>query len=232
MNTLTQAINLAPVAKYYPSYATMMAKYLLHVASNARFFFPRYMPSQNQHHFSLPEFSSIPYEGLKRNPSLGAVATGDPLDADPKWAETNQSFYSGALTGMFASLMIKTSEEAIPFWDLNKSDFQSPKSYPTYLVYNPTAETKTVSLPRSKISSPFLSNRPSNLYIGIWDSVSKSWLEGTTGDFQIQLLPGQARVITLVPAGHVSVAERGKVEGFDYTQPNKPFAAIIDYEMR
>jgi len=240
MNTLTQAVNLAPVAKYYPGYATLMAKYLLHVASNTRFFFPDYISRANQEPRSLakldtltsshPEFSSIPYEGLKPNGRLGAIATGDPLDFNPNWAQTNQSFYSGALTGMFASMMIESIEEKlIPFWDLNISDFQSSPSYPTYLVYNPTDSIKTVSLSRVKIKNRFVSK---NSYLGIWDSVAKAWLSGTRGNIQITLDPGQVRVITLVPGGHVSVVEQGKICGYDHNLPDKPFAATIDYEFR
>lgn len=240
MNTLTQAINLAPVAKYYPGYATLMGKYLLHVASNTRFFFPNQIARVNQHPKSLskldtligatPELSSIPYEGLKPNARAGAMATGDALDFEPNWAETNQSFYSGALTGMFASMMFKSNEEdRIPFWDLNISDFQSSPSYPTYLVYNPTASTKTVSLSRNKIRHRFVSN---SSYLGVWDSVAKLWLTGSTGDIQTTLEPGQVRVITLVPGGHVSVVEQGKMLGYDHNLPDKPFAATIDYEFR
>lgn len=67
MNTFNAAAAIAPLAKYAPSYAPEVAKWLAHVANNARFFFPDEISEDSQ---SCPDLRrtqacSVPYEGLR-----------------------------------------------------------------------------------------------------------------------------------------------------------------------
>ena len=227
MNTISQAVTLAPVAKYYPQYSTLMGKYLLNVASNARVFFPDKIPESNQHSKSLvrlkqlisetgnQNYKSIPYEGFRKDPLAGGglgMATGDAVDwVDAKknpapWAETNQSLYSGALTGMFASILTTTNSPEIPAWNLNRTDFQSPKSQPTFLLYNPTNDRQVIIIDRSKISSSAASS--TKLPYWIYNSVSHMCVTDTDGGLSVSLNPGQSGVFSLIPKSHkISVAK-------------------------
>jgi|GEM_PF-6469199 len=247
MNSIHQAITLAPVAKYYPQYATLFGKYLLHVASNAKAFFPIYMPN-NQHPETLRKLQELmksspistyhllPYEGLKRDPVKGAIATGDAVDAKDNnqnpfpWGQTNLSLYSGSLTGLFSAILKKTDIPEIPLWDLNATDFQSPRALPTFLAYNPTNTRKTIKLQRKDFKSRYGISLAEGEYCALWDSVRHRWLKGTTADIAITLEPGQAGVFSIVPAGHVSKIEQGKVRVYGPSDSQTP-VATIDYEM-
>ena len=82
MNTFNAAAALAPLARYDERFAAPLAKWLTHVANNARLFFPDQIPRENQ---SCPRLvdtilKAVPYEGLREKAKvkwrLGAVETG------------------------------------------------------------------------------------------------------------------------------------------------------------
>lgn len=238
MNTISQATTLAPIAKYYPEYATLFGKYLLHVASNSKVFFHDHVSKRDQHSLSLKRtqelvrdsnysgYLSIPYEGFRKEPrSTGGfrgVARGDAVDYRDSsgkykpWAETNQSLYSGALTGVFASILKKTNIPEVPLWDLNKTDFQGPKSFPTYLVYNPKSEP--ILLTRDQI--------PNADQSVLWDMVSHRWV--VSRDVTI---PSQsALVLVLVPYGSVCSAPQKGAKGIVCSKQGMGDNIRIDYE--
>lgn len=263
MNTIHQAVTLAPIAKYYPEYATLMGKYLLNVASNSKIFFPTCVPKANQLPSSLRRleqlinrqvagssgkyctndyiltdsttgqktytYEAIPYESFLKdqNQNRNGIATGDAVEHG--WAGTNQSLYSGAVTGFFASILKQTNIPEIPMWDLDATDFQSPKTFPTYLIYNPFREKKMVRVDRNKIQS-----RGGNVdcsgkkVCAVWDSISHRWLPTDSGAFSFDLEPGQARVLSFIPGGTTWRITKGKLE---MTAPGTQgqLTAVIDY---
>lgn len=270
MNTIHQAVSLAPVAKYYPEYATLMGKYLLNVASNSKVFFPTCLPKENQINASPNKieelikssnasikgsspisnqqyctndfmtvdtktgkkgynYKALPYESFLKHPDpkTNGSATGDAVAHG--WASTNLSFYSGAVTGFLARILKQTDIPEIPMWDLDATDFQSPKAFPTYLVYNPFTITKTVTVSRDKIQS-----RATQIKCGgnsecfVWDSISHEWLPTTQGPFSFTLAPGQARILSFVPPGTTTKTVNNRLLG-TATNLSKPFTAVLDY---
>jgi hypothetical protein len=238
MNTISQAVTLAPIVKYYPEYATLFGKYLLHVASNSKVFFHDYLQESNQHQKSLSQtkvlvdtsgykkYFSIPFESLRKEPTgsggFTARARGDAVDfvnaqgvAAP-WAQTDQGLYSGALTGMFASILIETDIAEVPLWDLNKTDFQSAQAFPTFLAYNP--KNTLVSLKKEQI--------PGATQGGVWDMVNHLWLVGN----EVTLEPGKARVLVVVPPGAVCPPPAEGSKGVTCDKPGWGSKIRIDYD--
>ena len=195
MNTIHQAITLAPIVKYYPEYATMFGKYLLHVANNSKVFFP--------------------YEALAKHPNKGAIATSDALELG--WARTDLSLYSGAVTGVFSAMMKPNSDNPeVPFWDLNISNFQSPKSFPTFLIYNPNVTPVVIrrtALPKMADSA-------------LWDSIQNRWIAENQDGKNITLAPGQAMVLTLVPRDSTTQIRLNKLIG-----TLNGIESVIDYKI-
>lgn len=70
MNTFHAAGILAPIARYEERFATPLAKWILNLAVNSRYFYPNAWPSQQQTSYQWaskydPDFC-IPYEGLRK----------------------------------------------------------------------------------------------------------------------------------------------------------------------
>ena len=82
---------------------------------------------------------------FKHPPHVG----GDPTVYG--WGETDLGLYGGAFVGFLAGLFEPTNVEGILAIDLVATDVHAAESYPTYLLFNPHAETKTVSLPSGEL---------------------------------------------------------------------------------
>jgi hypothetical protein len=107
---------------------------------------------------------------------------------------------------MFASILTTTNSPEIPAWNLNRTDFQSPKSQPTFLLYNPTNDRQVIIIDRSKISSSAASS--TKLPYWIYNSVSHMCVTDTDGGLSVSLNPGQSGVFSLIPKSHkISVAK-------------------------
>jgi hypothetical protein len=241
MNTVSQAATLAPIAKYYPNYAKMLGKYLLHVASNSKYFFSQYVPDELEDPTTFQALStrldsrymSIPYEGFRKKSTKTSTSINLKGDAvELGWARTDLSAYSGALSGMFASIMIRDSHDTstgnpIVFWDLNITDLPAEKAYPSYLVYNPTTSQKTVTLKRSDIRAYSGLNYNVSPTIGAWDLVSYLWIFSGAGDITFTLPAGDAKVFSLVPSAHsCSVANSRAI-----CSTGGQFYSVLDYRV-
>lgn len=241
MNTVSQAATLAPIAKYYPNYAKMLGKYLLHVASNSKYFFSQYVPDELEDPATFEALStrldsrymSIPYEGFRKKSTETSTSINLKGDAvQHGWARTDLSAYSGALSGMFASIMIRDSHDTsssnpIVFWDLNITDLPAEKAYPSYLVYNPTTSQKTVTLKRSDIRTYSGLNYNVSPTIGAWDLVSNQWIFSGAGDITFTLPAGDAKVFSLVPSAHsCSVAHSRAI-----CSTSGQFYSVLDYRV-
>ena len=106
MNTFASAFIMAKTAKYDTRYASSIGKWMNHLISNSRYYFPDQVKNENQSMYNseyaseAQAFNAIaqnifPYEGIRkicnnRTPWFG----GDPTVYN--WAQTDFSVYSGA----------------------------------------------------------------------------------------------------------------------------------------
>lgn len=156
MNTYDAAWPLVPLVKYHPGYANAIGKWMLNAVNASRLFYPQYLPAQHQ---TIPNFADvtkgvIAYEGIAKSSTFDTlyqelkapVAQGD----GPKWVpgknpEVSQfSIYGSGHVGIFGSIVSTTNVEGILKLDVLATDFYKDRSYPTYLVYNPYKQSKTI----------------------------------------------------------------------------------------
>ena len=155
MNTFDLAWPLIPMVRYAPEYAVAIGKWMLNAANAARLFYPHEIPDQHQW---LPEQKAITrnviaYEGLKKTDHLGnpalvgvsPVALGDgPLWAEGQPVESVFSLYGSAHVGIFGAIVQETNVEKILRLNCLATDFYRRDAFPTWLIYNPYDEDKTI----------------------------------------------------------------------------------------
>ncbi|RYF25028.1 MAG: hypothetical protein EOO42_04595 [Flavobacteriales bacterium] len=156
MNTYDAAWPLVPLVKYDPAYANTIGKWMLNAVNASRFFYPQYMPAEHQ---TIPNFAAvtkgvIAYEGIAKSSTFDTlyqelkapVAQGD----GPKWvpgknpAVSQFSVYGSGHVGIFGSIVSTTNVEGILKLNVLATDFYKDKSYPTFLIYNPYTQSKSV----------------------------------------------------------------------------------------
>ncbi|WP_245580834.1 glycoside hydrolase family protein [Daejeonella oryzae] len=212
MNTYDAAWPLIPMVRYNQSYANAIGKWMLNAANAARFFYPEYMPDENE---TIPQFASVTkgvigYEGIVKKSTFdkyaqikSPVAQGD----GPNWVpgknpEVSQfSVYGSAHVGIFGSIIRKTEVEGIMQLDLLATDFYRDEAYPSYLYYNPFTENKTVSISSENGQKRDLYNTISAKFIA----------RNVSSSTQINLPPQTAAVIVSVPAGGKVTYEGSKM---------------------
>ncbi|WP_413377274.1 hypothetical protein [Alkalihalobacillus sp. 1P02AB] len=199
MNTFAAAGAIAPTVQYDPRFAKSIGKWMLHAASNSRYYFATETNPTNQ---SCTYFNNecndidplikkaIPYEGIRkdsqgRTPWFG----GDPTVYD--WAETDFSLYSGAHTGIFAALIEETNIEKILRLDLQATQFFNEHDFPTSLFFNPYEEKK-------EIEYEVQSEDAVDLYNSMKNSIVASNVTGAT---KVTIESDDALVLIELPAG-------------------------------
>ena len=205
MNTFAGGYAFADLAKYDTRYAKAMGIWYLNASAAARYFFPGETASEKQSstgNEAAMEFigisgKAIPFEGIRKSSnSQTPWVGGDPTVYG--WAETDLSLYSGAHTGMFASVVEPTDVEGVLRIHCDSAETME-QEYAASLLYNPHEEAKKVTY---------------TLPEGNWDlfeSVSKQIIaEGVEGSVVLDLEPGQAAVIVEVPAGRQIVHADGQ----------------------
>jgi hypothetical protein len=228
MNTFAAAGAVAPLVRYDARYAYSVGKWLLHLHSNARYFFPDATEPENQSLGSTPlnatalnadappSFNAAllhatPYEGIRRerngkSPWFG----GDPTVYG--WAETDLSLYSGAHTGVLGALFERTDHDGILRVDLCATDLfaigikdstgifdSTDDAFPTCLIYNPYPDERRLRYP---IRSAGL--------VDLFDTVSNTLVAGgVSGETTLVIPADGARVIVELPAS--SVITRGGI---------------------
>jgi hypothetical protein len=75
MNSFQAAAALAPLARYDDRYARSLGRWLLHVANNARLFYPDALPAELQQppHWKGDPDAVIPYEGLRHHTHVATL---------------------------------------------------------------------------------------------------------------------------------------------------------------
>lgn len=237
-NSILQAVTLAPISRYNTSYSKALGRYMLNVASNAKFFFPLYLPPSSffQDEQTLQYINShdpimkisVPYESV-RHEFLDHVqvihepyAKGDAVQYG--WAQTDLSYYSGAETGYLGASLTVTSNPYILQWDLLKTDFNHPKAFPTYLIYNPHLSTQMVTIDMSKIRSEYGSVFEINRVYHLYDSVSDTWVGSglSSSNPTINIPADSSMILVVVPAGASPSIVNGK-------HVDRTSGVVIDY---
>ncbi|MFA7288272.1 MAG: LamG-like jellyroll fold domain-containing protein [Melioribacteraceae bacterium] len=148
MNGFQQAGALVPLVKYDGRFANAIGKWILNLANASRLFYSNYIDDLRQDsRIWAKEYdpkSYIAYEALLKGNTGWATATGDAKKGG--WASTNLSLYSSSSVGYLAAIVDTTDIPMILQLDLNATDFYKTNDFPSYLVYNPYTEEKTVRI--------------------------------------------------------------------------------------
>jgi hypothetical protein len=138
---------------------------------------------------------------MEKNNQTGApgpFGSGDP--SNHGWGPLNLGIYSGALSGIFGSLVKATNVEGVLAIDTCKTDYFAKPSFPTTLLYNPRLTPVKVKLA--------VGDKP----VRVWDAVSNRWLsEAAAREIEITIAPDAAVLATLVPSEQKTRFAQGKL---------------------
>lgn len=193
MNTFDAALGFFPLVKYHPGYARSIGKWILNVSDSAKYYYPDYLPENNQTCYDWAELngtgSFIAYEGLrkinKNNAANSPAGWGDPLDYD--WGPLTDFGYGNNHVGFFASIEA-TNVNRVLRTDLNAHDFFQDHDYETYLYYNPydTYQNIEITLDDAYLFNVTSGQRQSLDAIGF-------------GKYSFALPSGEAAVMAVIP---------------------------------
>jgi hypothetical protein len=159
MNTFAAPL-FAATAKYDPSFADTVGRWMLNIHNAARFFYPDQMPAGNQWYGATyvdDPAHVIPYEGLRaaehgKTPN----ATGDPAVYGRRWGlnaeATDLGLYGGSWAGFLGGSVGPTNVADVLRTDLNALDFHATESCPAFLYYNPTSDPVGVEVTLAEAS--------------------------------------------------------------------------------
>jgi hypothetical protein len=137
MESMVTLPYLMPALRYCPQLAPMVARYALNVAANLRWFYPQYLPPENQSRPDLPPM--VPYERLSR-----AVKGRSPY-AEGDYAG-HRSVYGGAYVMWLDKLVQSQDDPWLLRWNLTETDFLDTGLAPAYLYYNPSVNEKHIEI--------------------------------------------------------------------------------------
>ena len=203
MNGFQQAAALVPMVKYDKRFARDIAKWILNLANASRLYYPQYLPqlSQDDYVWSAqhdPQ-SLIGYEALKENlDGKKLYGTGDAKVNG--WAQTNLGIYGSSHVGYLGAIVQSTDVEGILKLDINKTDFFGQQTFPSFLVYNPHAEMRQVTL--------FLGSQSFDIYNAISETVIKT---NATGNTTIDVVANEVMMLVYLPSGALREENQGKL---------------------
>lgn len=203
MNGFQQAAALVPLIKYDKRFARAIAKWVLNLANASRLFYSAYLPSTSQDNFGWSSVydlqSVIAYESLKENlDGKKLYATGDAMNGD--WAQTNLSIYSSSSVGYLAAVVEPSDVEGILVLDLNKTDFLGQQTYPAYVIYNPHAIDKMITLMLPPGSHD------------IYDAISETMVKTNVNESTVVTIKAdEAVLLVYVPTGITLRSTNGKL---------------------
>src|ERR1035437_165202 len=176
MESMVTLPYLLPVARFRPELAEDVARYALNAAANLRWFYPEYLPRENQ---SRPELAPmVPYERLSREEKgYSPYATGD--------FAGHRSIYGGAYVLWLDKMIQLQGDPWLLRWDLAKTNFLDRDLPPAFLYYNPWPEEKRVTVETAEGQSR------------VHDLSRNRWLQARGGRAELMLGPHQARVIEI-----------------------------------
>jgi len=212
MNGFQQAAALVPLTKYDKRYAKAIARWTLNLANASRLLYPEFLESDKQDDYvwshEYDPQSVIGYEAIKQTwEGKTLYGTGDAKRND--WANTNLALYGSSHVGYLASIVETTDVTGILKLDLNKTDFFGDNHFPTFLFYNPHTLDQQVTL---------------NLGDGFYDLyealTETNVAENVNGNFKVSIKAGEAMLITLLPAGTITISNNAKLYAGEH---------VIDY---
>jgi len=212
MNGFQQAAALVPLTKYDKRYARAIARWTLNLANASRLLYPEFLANDKQDdyiwsHENDPQ-SVIGYEAIKQIwEGKSLYGTGDAKRND--WAKTNLALYGSSHVGYLAAIVETTDVDGILKLDLNKTDFFGDNHFPSFLYYNPHALDQQVTL------------NLDNGFYDLYDALTETNVaENVNGNFKVSIKAGEAMLITLLPAGTITINKNGKLYAGNH---------IIDY---
>lgn len=135
MESMVTLPYLMPAVRFRPELAPEIARYALNTAANLRWFYPEYLPPQNQSRPDLPPM--VPYERLSRE------AKGHSPFAEGDYAG-HRSVYGGAYVMWLDRMIQPQSDPWLLRWDLVRTNFLDRDLPPAFLYYNPWPNKKIV----------------------------------------------------------------------------------------
>ncbi|SHJ06898.1 hypothetical protein [Pseudozobellia thermophila] len=210
MNTYDTMWPLVPLVRYDPRYATAIGKWMLNAANASKFFYPYEMADEHQ---TLPDKKEvtkgvIAYEGLIKKAHLegyshlqAPIAIGDGPHWTPDNPEVSQfSVYGSGHVGIAGAIIEKTNVPGILKLDCLATDFYRKESFPTFLLYNPHEEGKTVK---------YVSKSEGK--VDLYDAIRHRVIaKGVDNDSSIAIPPKEANLIVEIPAGSPVEQRQGK----------------------
>jgi len=192
MGTFETAGALAPLVRYDNRFAKSIGKWLLNAINASRLYYSNGLPAQNQDcedwSWTNDPGAVISYEGLRHEwQGVSPLATGDALRSG--WAPSNFALYGASHVGIFGALVDTTNVPGILKIDLLATDYMGEDAFPSYLIYNPYSEQRTISLTVGPDTT------------SIYDAVANSFIEyGFSGTDSLTIPGDSVRVLVLVPA--------------------------------
>ncbi len=167
---------LLPAVRLRPELAGEVARYGLNMTANLRWFYPQYLPRENQSRPDLP--AMIPYERLSREEKGHTpYATGD--------FAGHRSIYGGAYVMWLDKMIQPQGDPWLLRWDLTRTNFLDRDLAPAFLYYNPGPGEKRVAVETT----------PGHGKVN--DLASNRALPAHGGKVELKLSPGEARVIEI-----------------------------------
>lgn len=178
MESMVTLPYLLPAVRFRPELAEEVARYGLNVAANLRWFYPEYLPRENQSRPDLP--SIFPYERLSREEKgHSPYATGD--------FAGHRSIYGGAYVMWLDQMVRPQGDPWLLRWDLTKTNFLDRDLPPAFLYFNPLPTGKTVTIETIKGQGE------------VHDLSLNRRLNPHAGTVELMLEPYEARVIEMRP---------------------------------
>jgi hypothetical protein len=155
MNTYDSMWPLVPMVRYDQRYADVIGKWMLNASNAIKFFYPYEIADEHQ---TIPEKKEhtkgvIAYEGLIKESHFdkykhikAPIAIGD----GPHWVEGNPdvsqfSVYGSGHVGIAGAIIERTDVPEILKLNCLATDFYRKNALPTFLIYNPNKEEKTIT---------------------------------------------------------------------------------------
>jgi hypothetical protein len=165
-----------PAVRFRPELAGEVARYALNAAANLRWFYPEFLPRENQSRPELP--AMIPYERLSREEKGHTpYATGD--------FAGHRSIYGGAYALWIDKMVQPQGDPWLLRWDLGQTNFLDRGLPPAFLYYNPWPEERRISVETAKGMSR------------VHDLTRNRQLEAHGGKAELKLRPREVCVIEL-----------------------------------
>jgi hypothetical protein len=169
---------LLPAVRFRPELGGDVARYALNVAANLRWFYPEYLPKENQ---SRPDLAAmVPYERLSREEKgHSPYATGD--------FAGHRSLYGGAYVMWLDKMVRPQGDPFLLRWDLSATNFLDRDLPPAFLYYKPGPGEKRITVEIAKGKTR------------VHDLTHKRPLLPEHGRIELRLGAGEARVIEIRP---------------------------------